>query len=57
MTPLVPAGAGLALVVLRRVRFAPRWSAVTLALLPVRFGKRNASKVQIGELPFIRPPA
>lgn len=34
MTPLVPAGAGVALVVLRRVRFAPPWSAVTLALLP-----------------------
>ena len=34
MTPLAPAGAGLALVVLRRTRFAPRWVAATLILLP-----------------------
>jgi hypothetical protein len=34
VTPLAPAGAGLALVVLRRTRFAPRWVAATLILLP-----------------------
>jgi hypothetical protein len=34
VTPLAPAGAGLALVVLRRTKFAPRWVAAALILLP-----------------------